>query len=82
MHAWTPALTRTGCLGSARAELAQKLDEETGERPEWRAHAFAALDQDVREGIAAIQASPFIPRKQSIRGFVYDVRTGELQEVT
>ena len=74
--------TDCGMLTFTDEELAQKLDEETGERPEWRAHAFADLDQDVREGIAAIQASPFIPRKEGIRGFVYDVRTGELQEVT
>ncbi len=74
--------TDCGMLTFTDEELAQKLDEETGERPEWRAHAFADLEQDVREGIATIQASPFIPRKESIRGFVYDVRTGELQEVT
>jgi carbonic anhydrase len=74
--------TDCGMLTFTDEELAQKLDQETGERPEWRAHAFADLEQDVRDGIAAIRASPFIPRKDSVRGFVYDVNTGELREVS
>jgi carbonic anhydrase len=74
--------TDCGMLTFTDEELAQKLEQETGERPEWRAHAFADLEQDVRDGIAAIKASPFIPKKDSVRGFVYDVKTGELREVT
>ncbi len=74
--------TDCGMMTFTDEELAQKLDEETGERPEWRAHAFADLEEDVREGIAGIKASPFIPRKESVRGFVYDVKTGELREVS
>jgi carbonic anhydrase len=74
--------TDCGMLTFTDEELAQKLDQETGERPEWRAHAFADLEQDVRDGIAAIKASPFIPKKDSVRGFVYDVKTGELREVS
>ena len=73
--------TDCGMLTFTDEELAQKLDQETGERPEWRAHAFADLEEDVREGIAGIKASPFIPRNDSVRGFVYDVTTGELREV-
>jgi carbonic anhydrase len=74
--------TDCGMLTFTDEELAQKLEQETGERPEWRAHAFADLEQDVRDGIAAIKASPFIPKKDSVRGFVYDVKTGELREVS
>jgi carbonic anhydrase len=74
--------TDCGMLTFIDEELAQKLEQETGERPEWRAHAFADLEQDVRDGIAAIKASPFIPKKDSVRGFVYDVKTGELREVS
>jgi carbonic anhydrase len=74
--------TDCGMLTFTDEELAQKLEEETGERPEWRAHAFADLEQDVRDGIAAIRANPFIPRKDSVRGFVFDVKTGELHEVS
>jgi carbonic anhydrase len=74
--------TDCGMLAFTDEELAQKLEQETGERPEWRAHAFADLEQDVRDGIAAIKASPFIPKKDSVRGFVYDAKTGELREVS
>jgi carbonic anhydrase len=63
-------------------ELADRLESETGERPDWRAHAFSDLEQDVREGIERIKASPFIPNKDSVRGFVYDVETGTLREVS
>jgi carbonic anhydrase len=57
------------------------IQEETGIKPEWAAEAFADLDADVRQSIARIKASPFIPRKESVRGFVYDVHTGALREV-
>ena len=55
--------------------------EETGIKPEWAAEAFPDLDEDVRQSIARIQHSPFLPNKGSVRGFVYDVETGELREV-
>jgi carbonic anhydrase len=74
--------TDCGMLTFTDDELAEKLEQETGERPEWRGHAFADLEEDVREGIAGIKASPFIPREESVRGFVYDVKTGELREVS
>ena len=53
-----------------------------GIKPEWAAEAFADLDEDVRQSIARIKASPFIPRKESVRGFVYEVETGRLREVS
>ena len=62
-------------------QFAAKLEEETGERPEWSAQAFTDVDQNVRESIARLRQSPFVPKKESIRGFVYDVKTGELHEV-
>jgi carbonic anhydrase len=73
--------TDCGMLTFTDEELADRLEQETGERPEWRAQAFSDLDQDVREGIERIKSSPFIPRTDSVRGFVYDVKTGELREV-
>jgi carbonic anhydrase len=63
-------------------QLAQKLEDETGQRPEWHAHAFGDLETDVREGIEKIKASPFVPRTDSVRGFVYEVETGALREVS
>ena len=50
-------------------------------KPEWRAEAFDDLEKDVRQSIACIEASPFIPRKDKIRGFVYKGETGRVREV-
>ena len=73
----------TGCgmLTFSDDEFADRLESETGSRPSWRAEAFGDLEGDVRESIARIKSSPFIPRKESVRGFVYDVETGALTEV-
>ena len=57
------------------------LQEDVGVKPEWAAEAFPELDEDVRQSIARIKASPFIPRKDAIRGFVYEVESGVLREV-
>jgi carbonic anhydrase len=73
--------TDCGMLTFTDEELADRLERETGERPTWRPHAFSDLEGDVRESIAALRGSPFIPNKDSIRGFVYDVKTGKLSEV-
>ncbi len=63
-------------------DFKRSLLEETGIKPAWAVEAFDDLDEDVRQSIARIQASPFIPHKHSVRGFVYDVHTGELREVS
>jgi carbonic anhydrase len=63
-------------------EFAAKLEAETGQRPGWRAQTFPDLEQSVRDSIARLRESPFIPNKDSIRGFVFDVKTGELREVS
>ncbi|HTY72106.1 MAG TPA: carbonic anhydrase [Actinomycetes bacterium] len=57
------------------------IQEETGIKPPWAAEAFADLQTDVRQSIARIKASPFIPLTDSVRGFVFDVATGRLDEV-
>jgi carbonic anhydrase len=57
------------------------IQEDTGIKPAWSAEAFADLDTDVRQSVARIKASPFVPRKDSVRGFVFDVATGKLAEV-
>jgi carbonic anhydrase len=59
----------------------RSIQDETGIKPEWAVEAFTDLDEDVRQSIARIKASPFIPHKDSIRGFVFDVATGKLNEV-
>jgi|ERR1022692_852584 carbonic anhydrase len=57
------------------------IEAETGIRPSWAAEAFGDLDVDVRQSIARIKASPFIPHTDAVRGFVFDVETGQLNEV-
>jgi carbonic anhydrase len=60
----------------------RSIQDETGIKPEWAAEAFDDLEEDIRQSLARIRASPFIPRKESVRGFVYEVETGRLREVT
>ncbi|HSI80125.1 MAG TPA: carbonic anhydrase [Solirubrobacterales bacterium] len=74
--------TDCGMLTFSDDELADKLEGETGQRPEWRALAFSDLERDVREGIERIRSSPFIPRTDRVRGFVYEVDTGRLREIS
>jgi carbonic anhydrase len=62
-------------------EFARRLEEAAGETPTWSANAFADPHDDVRESMRRIRDNPFIPNKDSIRGFVYDVETGRLHEV-
>ncbi len=57
------------------------IQDETGIKPAWAAEAFSDPDADVRQSIARIKASPFVPKTDSIRGFVFDVATGKLNEV-
>ena len=73
--------TDCGMLTFKDDEFRRQIEEETGVRPEWAAEAFSDLDDDVRQNIARIKSSPFIPHKDSVRGFVYEVETGRLREV-
>ena len=62
-------------------EFKRSIQDEVGIKPTWSAESFGDLEEDVRQSVARIRASPFIPRKDSIRGFVYEVETGRLREV-
>ena len=74
--------TDCGMLTFSDDDFKRSIQEDTGIKPEWAAEAFGDLDEDVRQSIARIKASPFIPRKDGIRGFVYEVETGKLREVS
>ena len=74
--------TDCGMLTFTDDEFKRSVQDDVGIKPEWAAEAFPDLDEDVRQSIARIQASPFIPRKDSVRGFVYEVESGRLREVT
>jgi len=73
--------TDCGMLTFKDDEVKRQIESEVGIRPAFALEAFPDLEEDVRQSIARIQASPFIPNKSSVRGFVYDVRTGKLNEV-
>jgi carbonic anhydrase len=74
--------TDCGMLTFTDDAFKRSVQDEVGIKPEWAAEAFDDLDEDVRQSIARIKASPFIPRKDSVRGFVYEVESGRLREVT
>ena len=73
--------TDCGMLTFTDDELKAQIQEETGIKPYFSMESFSDLKEDVRQSIARIQASPFIPHKDSVRGFVYEVETGRLREV-
>src|SRR3954462_2067156 len=74
--------TDCGMLTFTDDAFKRSVQDDTGIKPEGAAEAFSDLDEDVRQSIARIKASPFIPRKDSVRGFVYEVESGRLREVS
>src|SRR3954451_16840338 len=72
--------TDCGMLTFKDDEFKASIQQETGIKPEWAAEAFGDLVEDVRQSIARIKASPFIPRTDSVRGYVYEGETGRLGE--
>jgi carbonic anhydrase len=74
--------TDCGMLTFSDAEFEQMLEQAAGRRPDWGPRSFPDLEESVRDSMQHIRESPFIPRKDEVRGFVYDVKTGRLDEVT
>jgi carbonic anhydrase len=74
--------TDCGMLTFRDDAVKDAIEADTGLRPAFSMEAFGNLEQDVRQSIARIQASPFIPHKDQVRGFVYDCATGRLNEVS
>ena len=73
--------TDCGMLTFTDDAFKASIQDEIGIKPAWSTEAFADLDTDVRQSIARIKASPFVPKKGAVRGFVFDVATGKLNEV-
>jgi carbonic anhydrase len=73
--------TDCGMLTFTDEDFRSSIEQDTGVRPHWHSEAFSELEDDVRASIERITASPFIPEKSSVRGFVFDVATGKLNEV-
>jgi len=74
--------TDCGMLTFTDDAFKRSIQDVTGIKPPWSPESFTDLDEDVRQSIARIKASPFIPHKDAIRGFVFDVATGKLNEVS
>jgi carbonic anhydrase len=73
--------TDCGMLTFTDDEVKADIESKIGLRPHFALEAFSDLENDIRQSIARIKASPFVASKDSVRGFVYDVHTGRLQEV-
>ena len=73
--------TDCGMLTFKDDEVKDQIEEDTGLRPQFALEAFSDLSDDVRQSVRRIKASPFVPHKDRIRGFVYDVDSGRLNEV-
>ncbi|HZU47904.1 MAG TPA: carbonic anhydrase [Mycobacterium sp.] len=74
--------TDCGMLTFTDDDFKRAIQEETGLKPSWAAEAFPDLEEDVRQSLRRIQASPFVTKHESARGFIFDVATGKLNEVT
>jgi carbonic anhydrase len=74
--------TDCGMLTFTDDEFKRSIQDELGIKPEWAAEAFPDVDEDVRQSLARVNASPFIPKKDSVRGFVFEVESGNLREVS
>jgi carbonic anhydrase len=74
--------TDCGLAGLDEEELASAVEAETGVRPPFAFQGFDDVDDSVRQSMARLRSSPFIPRTERIRGYVYDVDTETLREVT
>ena len=74
--------TDCGMLTFTDDQVKADIEADVGLRPHFALEAFPDLERDIRQSIARIKASPFVPNKDSIRGFIYDVHSGALQEVT
>jgi len=73
--------TDCGMLTFTDEDFRRSLQDEVGIKPNWATEAFSDLEEDVRQSIARIKASAFIPHKDGVRGFIYEVETGRLREV-
>jgi carbonic anhydrase len=73
--------TDCGMQSFSDEELADRLEKHAGERPPFSAHAFDDLEENLRESIRALQESPFLLKTDAVRGFVFDVETGLLEEL-
>jgi carbonic anhydrase len=73
--------TDCGMLTFGDDEFRRQVQDDCGVKPQWAVETFSDLDEDLRQSVARIRSSPFVPKKDRVRGFVYEVETGRLREV-
>ena len=71
-----------GMLTFRDDEVKDQIEADTGIRPHFALEAFTDPDEDVRQSMARLEANPFVPKKGHIRGFVYEVESGKLREIS
>ena len=71
-----------GMTSFTDTQFADTIEQDTGIRPDWAAESFTDPAGDVRQSIARLKADPLLPHTDAIRGFVFDVTTGALTEVS
>ena len=74
--------TDCGMLTFTDDGFKRDIQDEIGIKPQWAAEAFGDLAEDVRQSLRRIDNSPFVTKHESLRGFIFDVATGKLGEVT
>jgi carbonic anhydrase len=73
--------TECGMLTFNGDEFTQAIEQETGIKPNWSIEAFDSLEDDIRQSIKRLTSSPFLPHRDAVRGFIFDISTGRLEEV-
>src|SRR5262245_6932848 len=71
-----------GMLTFRDDDVKDQIEADTGLRPHFAMESFSDVDEDVRQSMARLHASPFVPEKAHIRGFVYEVESGKLREIS
>jgi len=73
--------TDCGMLTFTDDDFKRQIQDDTGIKPAWAPESFKDLEEDVKQSLARVKNSPFIPLRENVRGFVYEVETGHLREV-
>jgi carbonic anhydrase len=68
-----------GLHGASEDEFAQALAAD-GVLPTWRLGAFSDIETALRHSLDRLRASPELPARDHIRGFIFDPETGALRE--
>jgi carbonic anhydrase len=73
--------TECGMMTLSDDGFRAELQRQAGMTPAFAIESFQDVDADVRQSIQRVRRSPFLPHRDSVRGFVYDVHTHRLREV-